>query len=177
MPIRAENGESHTKRDMLIVAAFIAATPIISRHVKKIVKNPEDTDDVMQETIYSALKAANNFRGGSQIETWLYRIAHNKALDKVGLRYRTHEEPQAPDSLAQTAYTDVSPEDEIIAREEFEEICRQIATLPVSQQKVMALRLLEFTHREIAEFLDIQESTSKEQMTRGRAEVLKKLDN
>lgn len=49
-------------------------------HIRKIVIGHEDTDDLLQNTYLKAWKGLENFRGESQIYTWLYRIATNEAL-------------------------------------------------------------------------------------------------
>lgn len=49
-------------------------------HVRKIVICHDDADDVVQNTFIKAWKALPNFRGDSQLYTWLYRIATNEAL-------------------------------------------------------------------------------------------------
>ncbi len=49
-------------------------------HIRKMVLTHEDADDVMQNTFMKAWKALDKFRGESQINTWIYRIATNEAL-------------------------------------------------------------------------------------------------
>ena len=41
----------------------------------------EDTEEICQETFLSAIKALASFQGNSQVQTWLFRIAANKARD------------------------------------------------------------------------------------------------
>jgi RNA polymerase sigma-70 factor (ECF subfamily) len=41
----------------------------------------EDTEEICQETFLSVIKHIGSFRGGSQFQTWLFRIAANKARD------------------------------------------------------------------------------------------------
>ncbi|HXB40202.1 MAG TPA: sigma-70 family RNA polymerase sigma factor [Bacteroidia bacterium] len=49
-------------------------------HVRKIVIDHDDADDVLQNTFIKAWKALENFKEESQLYTWLYRIATNEAL-------------------------------------------------------------------------------------------------
>ncbi len=49
-------------------------------HIRKIVLSHDDTDDVLQNTFIKAWGALPEFRGDSQLFTWLYRIATNEAL-------------------------------------------------------------------------------------------------
>ena len=49
-------------------------------HVRKIVISHDDTDDVLQNTFIKVWSSLADFRGDSQLFTWLYRIATNEAL-------------------------------------------------------------------------------------------------
>lgn len=49
-------------------------------HIRKIVIDHDDTDDVLQNTLIKTWSALSDFRGDSQLFTWLYRIATNEAL-------------------------------------------------------------------------------------------------
>ncbi len=49
-------------------------------HIRKLVIDHNDTDDLLQETFISAWRGLENFRGDARIFTWLYRIATNEAL-------------------------------------------------------------------------------------------------
>jgi RNA polymerase sigma factor (sigma-70 family) len=49
-------------------------------HIRKILINHDDTDDVLQNTFIKAWKGLDDFRGESQLFTWLYRIATNESI-------------------------------------------------------------------------------------------------
>jgi RNA polymerase sigma-70 factor (ECF subfamily) len=49
-------------------------------HIRKIVIDHEDTDDVLQNTMIKVWKSLSGFRSESGLYTWLYRIATNEAL-------------------------------------------------------------------------------------------------
>ena len=49
-------------------------------HVRRFVCSHEDTDDLIQEIFIKIWKALPSFKGGSQIYTWIYRIATNEVL-------------------------------------------------------------------------------------------------
>ena len=49
-------------------------------HIRKMVLVHDDANDVLQNTFMKAWKGLDNFRGDSQISTWLYRIATNETL-------------------------------------------------------------------------------------------------
>ena len=49
-------------------------------HIRRIVISHQDTDDVLQNTFIKIWNHLDSFRGGSELFTWLYRIATNEAL-------------------------------------------------------------------------------------------------
>ncbi|WP_297090647.1 RNA polymerase sigma factor [uncultured Draconibacterium sp.] len=49
-------------------------------HIRKIVLNHDDTDDVLQNTFLKVWKSIDNFREESSLFTWLYRIATNESI-------------------------------------------------------------------------------------------------
>ncbi len=49
-------------------------------HIRKIVIDHDDTDDVLQNTMIKIWRSLSNFRSESGLYTWLYRIATNEAL-------------------------------------------------------------------------------------------------
>jgi RNA polymerase sigma factor (sigma-70 family) len=169
MPKGGEYSESHIKRDVL-VAAFLASSPVILRHVMIIVKRPEDAEDVMQETIYSALKTLDGFKGGSQLSTWLYRIAHNKAVDRVALAYRHHEVTRDPHSFSRIS-GDTFHELDNVHSDEIMTVIEELRALSPAEQKVVFMQVYGFSIEEIAAKLDMKSGTVKSHASRGKAKL------
>lgn len=65
-------------------AAFSRLVKLLSRplywHIRKMILNHDDTNDVLQTTFMKAWGALDSFRGDSQIHTWMFRIATNETL-------------------------------------------------------------------------------------------------
>lgn len=57
-------------------------------HIRKIVINHDDTDDVLQNTFLKVWNNIDNFRQESALYTWLYRIATNEAITFLNSRKR-----------------------------------------------------------------------------------------
>jgi len=55
-----------------------------------------EAEDVAQEVFVSAFKAIDGFRGDSALATWLYRIAHNLAINRLKYRARRASAAQRP---------------------------------------------------------------------------------
>jgi RNA polymerase sigma-70 factor (ECF subfamily) len=49
-------------------------------HIRRMVKDHDDTDDVLQNTFIKVWKGLENFRNEAQFYTWLYRIATNETI-------------------------------------------------------------------------------------------------
>ncbi len=62
-------------------------------HVRKIVVNHEDADDILQNTFIKVWKNIDNFREESSLFTWLYRIATNESLTFLNSNKRRHFMP------------------------------------------------------------------------------------
>ncbi len=52
-------------------------------HIRKIVFNHEDADDVLQNTYVKIFKNIKKFRGESKLYSWMYRIATNESLSFI----------------------------------------------------------------------------------------------
>jgi len=57
-------------------------------HIRKIVMNHDDTDDVLQNTFLKVWKNIDNFREESSLYTWLYRIATNESITFLNSKKR-----------------------------------------------------------------------------------------
>ena len=57
-------------------------------HIRKMVIDHDDADDLTQETFIKIWKALDNFKGDSQLFTWIYRIATNECLNHLAKKKR-----------------------------------------------------------------------------------------
>jgi len=55
-------------------------------HIRKIVLNHEDTDDVLQNTFIKVYHNIHSFKGNSKLYSWMYRIATNESLSFIKKR-------------------------------------------------------------------------------------------
>lgn len=145
--------------------------------------NPQEAEDVLQETFINAFKHMKQFEGRSQLSTWLYRIAANQAL----MRLRKNEpdmvsvdEPQqlgsgesVPRQLKDWCCL---PEAEFMTSEAQAQLDQAIGELSSALRAAFVLRDLQgLSTRETAEILDISESAVKTRLLRARLELREKL--
>lgn len=129
-------------------------------HIRNMVKNHEDADDILQNTFIKVLKGIKNFKGNSKLFSWMYRIATNESITFLNSKAHkmnvSNEELQ--DQLINNLESDVYFEGEAIQLK----LQRAIAQLPYKQQQVFNMRYFEeLKYREIAEILDVSEGSLK----------------
>ena len=59
-------------------------------HIRKIVLNHDDSDDVLQNTFVKIFRGIINFKGDSKRYTWMYRIATNESLNFLKLKEKKY---------------------------------------------------------------------------------------
>lgn len=122
-------------------------------HIRSMVQNHEDTDDVLQNTMLKAWKGLDSFRADSGLYTWLYRIATNETLTFLGSRKTsflsfTDEEKELENRLAN---------DPTFHGDKVEiELQKAISQLPARQKAVFCMRYYdEKKYEEMADILGI----------------------
>jgi RNA polymerase sigma-70 factor, ECF subfamily len=127
--------------------------------------NFDDTADIAAETFLKAFRHIHNFKyTGISVKVWLYRIATNE----VNLYFRLKQKHNSIFELIniedKNIFKDYIVEDkreiesELERHEQFLSVLKELKTLPVKYQEVIALRYFEGKdNKEIAEILDIKE--------------------
>jgi RNA polymerase sigma-70 factor (ECF subfamily) len=130
--------------------------------------NPSDAEDLLQEIFLSAHRKLDGFRGESALGTWLYRLATNHCLDF--LRSRAARTNQVTDPLDDDPGS-YEPGRRGLAEQAVSKIDleRALARLPEGCRAAFVLHDVEgLEHREVAEALGIAEGTSKSQVHKAR---------
>lgn len=129
-------------------------------HIRNIVKNHDDSDDVLQNTFLKVYRNIDQFKGDSKLYSWMYRIATNESITFLNKKSRrlkiTSEELQNQiiDNLESDVYFEG---DEIQLK-----LQKAIAKLPEKQQLVFNMKYFEeLKYREMSEILDTSEGALK----------------
>ena len=122
-------------------------------HIRGIVLNHEDADDVLQNTFVKVFKNIDKFKGDSKLYTWLYRIATNESITFINKRAKrnhiTNEEVR--ELVLSKLESDVYFEGNAIQLQ----LQKAIATLPQKQQLVFSMKYFEeHTYEELSEILE-----------------------
>jgi RNA polymerase sigma-70 factor (ECF subfamily) len=153
-----------------------AYSGVIYRLALRIVSNPQDAEDVLQETFLKALRALKNFDGRSSLSTWLYRIATNEALMLLRKNRRvviSLDEPLENDEQEMEPLQIVDwcclPENELMSSEARAYLDKAVETLPHSLRVVFLLRDIEgLSTLETGEVLGLSETAVKTRLSRAR---------
>ena len=148
----------------------------VHRMLVRVLENPTDAEDVLQETFIKAWRALPRFRGEAQLSTWLYRIAMNEASRhrSAGARHEAlplddmvlevPDRGAGPPALAESA--------ELRARLEL-----FIRELPQPYREAVVLRDVEgLTNEEAADALGLGIRTFKSRLHRGRMALRRRLE-
>lgn len=122
-----------------------------------------DADDCYQETWIAALRAYPRLRHGSNLRSWIFTVAHRKAIDHVRSRHRRPVAVAAVPEGAASSPPPATPDDDLWAR---------VRALPPKQRTAIALRFVsDAGYPEISEVM----GTSEEAARRSVHEGLKRL--
>jgi RNA polymerase sigma-70 factor (ECF subfamily) len=151
----------------------------IYRLALKILNDPQDAEDVLQETFIKALRALPSFEGRSSISTWLYRIAVNEALMLV--RKRKPEsfsiDMEKDDGESETEPVEIVdwcclPEGDLLGAEARRFLDDAIQQLTPALRSVFVLRDIEgLSVKETADALGLTEATVKTRLLRARLKL------
>lgn len=134
----------------------------------RLMGNSADAMDLVQEVFLGVYRNLHRFRGDAKFSSWIFRIAHNKAVD-LNRRKRilsgavlisNDDDGDVLDTLPDGAGTE--PDMRLIANELNKKTMTLLMQLPFEQRLVVELKIFQsLTFEEIAEMQDISENTAK----------------
>ena len=143
-----------------------------------------DAADTTQEVFLKAFRGIRDFRRGSSLKTWLYRIAVREALNHRRWWWR-HRRGQtsidsdtgAEENLLGAQGLEATPFDQLAAREVQAVVRWALAAVPEPFRSAVILRDLEgLSYEEVAEVLEVSVGTVKSRILRGRRALREVLD-
>ena len=132
----------------------------------RIVNDREDAEDVLQDAFITAFKNLKSYKGDASFGAWLKRIMINMSINFVK---KKHLDTLSLDEQYENIREEESTHEQVYS---VEAIHKAIQQLPDGYRMVFSLYLLEgYDHGEIAEILNITESTSKSQYNRSKVKL------
>jgi len=127
-------------------------------------KNREDAEDMLQEGFIKVFSQISKFEYRGSLEGWILRIIVHTCINHLKKNKKFNE------------HVDLAYAGNIVIREDYipsmiqaKQIVETIRTLPIGYRTVLNLYAIEgYSHKEIGQLLDIEESTSRSQYTRAK---------
>jgi RNA polymerase sigma-70 factor (ECF subfamily) len=178
-----------TDSDAGLLAAHVAGDPnafatLVHRHQNRLwatalrmMRNPHDAADALQDAYLAAFRRADGFRGESQVTTWLHRIVVNACLDRLRKLQRLRSEqplPEDPDRTEQLVADTAA--DPVEQRELRADLAAALTELSDDQRAALVLVDIEgYGVEEAASILGVPPGTVKSRCARGRARLARTL--
>lgn len=128
--------------------------------IRNILKNHEDTDDVLQNTFIKIFRNIEKFKGDSQLFSWMYRIATNEAI--TFLNNRAKKQNISSEELQQQIVNNLESDVYFEGDEIQLKLQKAVASLPEKQQQVFNMKYFqELKYKEISDILGTSEGALK----------------
>lgn len=144
-------------------ALFLRYGPVMLTVCRRYARHHMEAEDFVQDGFIKVFRYIDQFKGESALQTWIRRIMINNALKHVAKSAFKKEQIGIADNYDR----DVDPG--TYAQLSAEDIMKLIEELPTGYRIVFNLYAIEgYSHKEIAEQLNIGESTSRSQLLKAR---------
>ena len=155
----------------------------LMRLLSRIVHDPAEAEDVVQETFIKAYRALRHFRGDSAFYTWLYRIGINTAKNFLATQGRRTPTSTDADSEQAEAFNDGehlrdinTPESMLASKQIAQTVNAAMDALPVDLRTAIALREIEgLSYEEISDIMACPIGTVRSRIFRAREVIADKL--
>jgi RNA polymerase sigma-70 factor, ECF subfamily len=166
----------------------IAQLDSLYRTALRLTHNPQEAEDLVQETMLKAFRFSKQYQPGTNLRAWLFRILNTSAIN----RYRKQATHPTPASLPEgeefylyNRIRDLSgqelttaAEDEVLSHYLDEDVHRALNDLPINFRMPVILADIEgMTYKEIAEALQIPIGTVMSRISRARRQLQQSLWN
>ena len=140
----------------------------IYNHGLRLTGNSSDAMDLMQEVFLGVYRNLHRFRGDAKFSSWIFRIAHNKAVDMnrrkllmtSSPKFSTEDEGDEFEKFP--GKTDLEPENRLGNTEQNASVLKMLSELSSDQRSIVELKIFQsLTFDEIAELQDISANTAK----------------
>jgi RNA polymerase sigma-70 factor (ECF subfamily) len=167
-------------------AGLLAQLDSLYRTALRMTNNPQEAEDLVQETMLKAIRFSHTYQPGTNLRAWLFRILNTSAIN----RYRkqaTHPTPVAlPEGEEFYLYNQIrdlggqeryqGAEEEVLSHYLDEDVYKALNDLPPNFRMAVVLADVEgLSYKEIAEALQIPIGTVMSRISRARRQLQKSL--
>lgn len=134
------------------------------------VRQRDEAEDVLTEGFMKVFQHITNYKDAGSLEGWIRRIMVNECLMMLRKQRLMYAETTIEE------YTNLSDNADYVTQMQADELMEIVQDLPTGYRTIFNLYAIEgYSHKEIAEMLNISENTSKSQLSRARVLLQKKI--
>ena len=163
---------SSPDRNAELLALAATLRPELHRYCARLMASVIDGEDVVQDALERALAALPGLDAATPLRPWLFRVAHNRALDLLRGRAVRQAEPTRCRCPRRADPESPDPMETLMQREAVATAVSRFAELPLPQRSVVILKdVLDESLAEIAGLLELSIDAVKAHLARGRARL------
>lgn len=147
--------------------------PLLLGVCSRYVHDVSEAQDILQDSFLKIFKGIKDYSGKGHFENWMKRIVVNTAITHFHKEKKHYYHEELEDVSESEVRMDFSPDKEFEAKE----LYQLLKTMPDGYRLIFNLYAIEgYKHREIADKLKIDESTSKSQYLRAKKWLAKEIN-
>lgn len=155
-------------------AIYIKYCKCVYNFLYKLTNDIELSEELTQETFYTAIKKINTLNKKESIRTWLYQIAKNKWKDY--LRKNKKANIDLEENTVENLVANCDIEEDMIAKDNIIEFYKKIHMLDIDTREIIYLKIIRnFTFKEISQILGKNEEWARTKFYRGKLKLKESL--
>lgn len=153
---------------------YIKYCKCVYNFLYKLTNDIELSEELTQETFYTAIKKINTLNKKERIRTWLYQIAKNKWKDY--LRKNKKANIDLEENTVENLVANYDIEEDMIAKDNIIEFYKKIHMLDIDTREIIYLKIIRnFTFKEISQILGKNEEWARTKFYRGKLKLKESL--
>ena len=140
----------------------------------KLTNDIELSEELTQETFYTAIKKINTLNNKESIRTWLYQIAKNKWKDYLKKNKKANID--LDENTVENLVANYDIEEDMIAKDNIIEFYKKIHMLDIDTREIIYLKIIRnFTFKDISQILGKNEEWARKKFYRGKLKLKESL--
>ena len=157
-------------------AIYIKYYKSVYNFLYKLTYDVELSEELTQETFYTAIKKINTLKNKESIRTWLYQIAKNKWKDYLKKNKKSNVD--LDENNFENLAANYNLEEDMITKDNIIELFKKIHMLDIDTREIIYLKIIRnFTFKEISQILGKSEEWARTKFYRGKIKLKESLKN
>nr|WP_230383232.1 RNA polymerase sigma factor [Paracoccus shanxieyensis] len=147
-------------------------------YLARILRDADLAEDLTQDAFLRCFATVQAGGNPENLRSYLYRVARNVAVDHLRLQKRRRTDTTGSQTIAAIADPRPGPERVLIDRERLRIFAQALAALPNKTRRIFILHRIDgLTYRDVADRMDLSESSVQKHLARALFEVLQRLQD